>query len=124
MRRGERAGVWVVAALVLTLIKPSHIEAICSGYPKSCSQIRYIGTTLHGMCESYDEGTKKTSLDLNLCFSNDQGQLKWHPIGQFAKSCSPGRLLETNLYTTCNKRSLEVDVNKHVANQNGVLVCC
>jgi hypothetical protein len=107
---------------------------LCSGkkgFGDTCIQIKVNQYTLSAACERGDKGIDFSSLDLNVDFFNDDGQITYNPgVGGFSKTCDTCRVNREGkqilLRCICaktdgTKNEPAIDLNQYIGNQDGKL---
>jgi hypothetical protein len=79
-------------------------------------------TTLGGNCNS-NQGIKSSTLQLDECLGFLSRKLNWTSNGRFKRFCSGCSLDGSILTCTCNQRQTSIDLNEHVTNMNGQIIC-
>jgi cytolysin (calcineurin-like family phosphatase) len=97
------------------------------GFATSCSNISLSGSSLSATCQVGSQG-QATTVDLNGCVTNNNGNLQFATPGNYSGSCSGCSLSGTNLTCQCNPmsgpaKSTTIDINNDVSNCGGTLKC-
>ncbi|EJD34694.1 Cyanovirin-N [Auricularia subglabra TFB-10046 SS5] len=103
-----------------------------SNFAGSCSGIHLSGTEpnldLVATCNRASGGTETSSLVLNGCYTNTNGQLSFQKNGNAFQSCHNCFIVSgTDMRCTCQLISgadtSDIDLNVNIGNDNGQLVC-
>jgi len=95
----------------------------------SCRDISSDRAVLTATCDDGDGGFRRTTINLNDCFTNDNGVVRPVRGGNFASSCTavidPG---DHSLSGMCAQRSgsvnwYSIDLNRFLTNREGILTC-
>ncbi|OBZ69390.1 hypothetical protein A0H81_10615 [Grifola frondosa] len=114
-------------ALTVVLILCAK-RALGQGYAATCQNIEYFPEAgLEADCRNDGGNFVFTSLDLDLCVANYDGNLACAHNGAFSASCSGCELSGTVLSCTCGNGSggssfPTLDLNTCIANQNGFVL--
>ncbi|EAS27844.3 uncharacterized protein CIMG_13572 [Coccidioides immitis RS] len=115
--------------LLLSSISPAAIAVpLADNFSKSCDILGVQQNTLTALCQA-PRGEIRTSLDLNHCFANSDGQIVARNEGYFHNSCNYcGGTGEGILRCFCNKKGsgqedTKIDMNAVVKNIDGHLTC-
>ncbi|QRV73814.1 CVNH domain protein [Ceratobasidium sp. AG-Ba] len=97
------------------------------GFSASCSGYGVSGTTLTANCSDGKGGSRWSSIDLNRCIANYNGNLVCAANGGFGGSCS-GCGIRTGAYMICGCRGGSnptpiANLDDCVANYGGNLAC-
>ncbi|KAF8609768.1 Cyanovirin-N [Ceratobasidium sp. AG-I] len=114
----------LLAAFGFSLFAAVSVSA-GGGFSASCSNYYVSGYTLTATCGNGSGGTKTTSIDLNRCIANYNGNLACAANGGFGGSCS-GCGIRTGAYMICGCRPSGtpiIDLDSCVANYGGNLAC-
>ncbi|KAG5987734.1 hypothetical protein E4U54_004890 [Claviceps lovelessii] len=82
---------------------------------------------LHALCRDVDDNLQDSSLDLNTCLGNENGYFRWGGEN-FSETASDvelsGSLLIATMLTEQGKpgERQNINLNEHIANDNGRLV--
>ncbi|KAG9124072.1 hypothetical protein FRC07_012968 [Ceratobasidium sp. 392] len=114
-----------VASALFLLAAPVVIAG--GGFSHSCPSFYMRGNNmLYAKCGNGHGGHKDTSIDLNKCIANYNGNLACAKNGGYGGSCS-GCLIHTGTYMRCHcgphNGTPTIDLNSCVANYDGNLAC-
>ncbi|KAH7882515.1 Cyanovirin-N [Phlebopus sp. FC_14] len=117
----------LLASTLLTL-PFLKLVAAASGFADTCSNYGVSGTTLSADCLQIDQATDSTSLNLDICLVNSNGELLCRSGGDYGASCSGCHLSGTTFTCSCNNDAHQpvttsYNLNNCIGNNNGVLVC-
>ncbi|KZW00761.1 Cyanovirin-N [Exidia glandulosa HHB12029] len=115
-----------LALLALFAVFPSVFAV--SGFISTCENVSLSGSTLHATCINEGGGAGGSSLDLNRCITNNNGEMFCQFGGSAFGSCRDCRLGGSELTCTCTRANQQTDVssidlNGCVGNLDGVLAC-
>ncbi|RPA77357.1 hypothetical protein BJ508DRAFT_330213 [Ascobolus immersus RN42] len=106
---------------------------ICGGFGFSCDlrEAQIDDTTYHLPCKKRDGSQRLTSVDLDDCFANADGELVPRRDGSFGRSCKEHRLewqSSSEFVTDCRRddgkwNSNTFDLNTILTNINGHISC-
>ncbi|KAH7882511.1 Cyanovirin-N [Phlebopus sp. FC_14] len=97
------------------------------GFSETCSSYWVSGTTLHADCLAIDQHIDSTSINLDICLVNSNGELGcWR--GDYGASCWDCGLSGTIFGCTCNNDEhnpvyTSVNLDNCITNDNGALTC-
>ncbi|EJD34691.1 Cyanovirin-N [Auricularia subglabra TFB-10046 SS5] len=102
--------------------------AAFNNFAASCSSLRLSGADLVATCKFNDGSTTVAAINLNGCYTNNNGQLTFQKNpGNALQTCHTCSLSGTILQCTCQRVSgasgSEIDLNANIGNEDGVLFC-
>ncbi|PYI28012.1 Cyanovirin-N [Aspergillus indologenus CBS 114.80] len=110
-----------------TLLSAGTAVQALRGFEDTCSILDLLGTALYADCDAKNGDLVRTSINLNKCLGNVNGNLACRANGNYGKSCYDCVLLSGQLMCTCAGPYGYVlnlyNLNRCIRNENGELVC-
>ena len=85
--------------------------------------------TLFARCKNFSGNYQDSSLNLNLCITNNDGVLRWQYNGQWQSTCSNiqaagWKILTANCYDKFGRgHNTQIDLDTGISNYNGMVRC-
>ncbi len=96
----------------------------------TCKNLSLQGNTLNGTCQKMDQSWILTSLNLDECLANINGNFQWQQSGAYSQSSNNCNLNASNGIITCSARKMDgsmntttFNLNNSVSNLDGFLSC-
>jgi len=117
-----------LSIILVALVSSMHIKYSTSGaFSKTCTDVKLDKNLLKANCA--DKAGKKIATELNLdgCFSNQDGKLS-HSGSGYALTCTGCNFDKNNLKCNCKKKDgklekAEFNIDNNVSNIDGKLTC-
>ncbi|KAB5588983.1 hypothetical protein CTheo_7578 [Ceratobasidium theobromae] len=112
-------------ALVFTSFLGTNGVQAVGNFGASCVNLSLIGTTLYGGCKYGNTGRYLgTSIDMNACIANLNGNLVCQNGGNYGAFCTGCSLSGTWIKCTCGGGGAgTIDLNQCIVNRDGNLAC-
>lgn len=125
----ETMSLFKISVSLILIALSTHCAANeLDGFGYSCKDISLVNNVLYSSCEGTDGSYISTSINLDQCVVNTNGNLSCSANGNYSSTCSNCYLSGKTLVCTCNNynhvgQSASVNLNSCLSNSNGQLTC-